>query len=215
MTTTAVPGSEIPYDQRLARLVVRPLVCTPVHPNHLTTLSLLFGLTAALLFALGGPDMAGLAAGIYMLAVFTDHTDGELARLSGRTSPFGHRYDFIVGGVNYTMLFIGIGVGLSHGPMGIWALLLGFLAGLSNPLILTLRMRMEERFGKQSVKHPYFSGFEIEDFIYLIGPITWLLGVHWFFIPYGLGTLAYVAWTICEHRRWRHIARSVLPDPLL
>jgi len=206
MNTTAVPPTNVPYDQRLARLLIRPLVNTPVHPNHLTTLSLLFGLAAALLFALGGPDRSSLAAGIYMFAVFIDHTDGELARLSGKTSPFGHRYDFVVGGLNYTMLFIGIGIGLSHGPMGVLALLLGFAAGLSNPFILTLRMRMDARFGKQAVKHPYFSGFEIEDFIYLIGPITWLLGVYCFFIPYGLGTLGYLAWTIYEYRKWSRIA---------
>jgi phosphatidylglycerophosphate synthase len=200
--TSATPVTDIPYDQRLARMMIRPLVHTAVHPNHLTALSFVFGLIAALIFAVGGPGMTGWAAGIYMLAVFTDHTDGELARLSGKTSPLGHKLDFVIGGVNYTMLFIGIGVGQSGGPLGIWGPLLGLAAGLSNPLILTLRMGLDANFGKQAWRHPYFRGFELEDFIYLIGPITWFAGILWFFVPYGLGTLGYLAWTIVEYRRW-------------
>jgi len=191
-----------PYDQRLARLLVRPLVRTAVHPNHLTTLSLFLGLSAALLFGLGGPHSTGFAAGIYMLAVFADHTDGELARLTGKTSHFGHRYDFIVGGLNYTMLFIGIGIGLSDGPLGLPALLLGLTAGLSNPFIMSLRLSLDARWGKQAWKHPSFAGFELEDFIYLIGPITWLFGIEYFFVPYALGTLGYLSWTVLEFRRW-------------
>jgi hypothetical protein len=39
---------------------------------------------------------------------------------------------------------------------------------------------------------------EIEDFIYLIGPITWFGGLNYFFWVYGLGTLGYLGWTIFE-----------------
>ena len=35
-----------PWDQPLARMLVRPLERTPVHPNHLTTIGLALGLTA-------------------------------------------------------------------------------------------------------------------------------------------------------------------------
>ena len=185
---------EMPYDQRLARWLVRPLINSPVHPNHLTALSLLFGVIASAVFAFGGAAHMNLAAGIYMLAVFTDHTDGELARQSGKTSPLGHKLDFIVGGLNYTLLFCGIGIGQWHGRLG--------AAGLSNPFILRLRLRLDKRWGKEAWKHPYFSGFELEDFIYLIGPITWTLGLLYFFVPFGLGTLGYLVWTIIEYRRW-------------
>ena len=193
---------QIPYDQRLARWLVKPLVSTAISPNHLTFLSFGFGLAASALFAFGGPEAAAWAAGIYMLAVFTDHTDGELARQSGRTSPLGHKLDFIVGGLNYTLLFCGIGIGQLQSGLGMPGLVLGLAAGLANPLILYLRLRLDERWGKQAWRHPYFSGFELEDFIYLIGPITWIFGLQYFFIPYALGTLAYLVWTIIEYRRW-------------
>ena len=40
--------------------------------------------------------------------------------------------------------------------------------------------------------HPYAAGFEIEDFIYLIGPITWAGGVAYFFLAFGLGAIGYL-----------------------
>jgi len=191
----------IPWDQRLARVLILPMQDTQIHPNHLTTLTLILGQSAALVFAMQGASMAWLGALLYMLAVFSDHMDGELARLTGKTSKFGHNYDYIVGGINYTTLFIAIGYGL-YQDSGLWLLLvLGLAAGFSNPFILYLRMSMEIKHGNDAVEHPSRAGFEIEDFIYLIGPITWIAGIHYFFIPYALGTLGYFAWTIIEFRR--------------
>ena len=134
------PVTQSPWDQRLARIVVRPLASTPVHPNHLTALSLFLGLASGALFAFGGAGAAGWAALVFMLAVFIDHTDGELARLTAKTSEFGHRLDYIVGAANYTALFIGIGAGLYAQGLGVWALILGLAAGLSNPVICALRL---------------------------------------------------------------------------
>lgn len=196
-----------PWDQRLARALVAPLAATAVHPNHLTAASLLLGLTAATLFAAGGTAHAGLAATAYMLAVFADHADGELARMTGKCSSFGHRFDYIAGGINYTALFTGIGLGLTYELDALWPLLLGCTAGFSNPLILWMRMDLDQACGREAVRHPRFSGFEIEDFIYFIGPLVWFGGLLWFFIPFGLGTLGYLAWTVLQYRRWRPGAR--------
>ena len=81
------------WDHRLARVLVKPLVNTPVRPNHMTGLSLAFGIAAAALFAQGDPMPAHWAAGLFVIAVFLDHTDGELARQSGKTSTFGKYFD--------------------------------------------------------------------------------------------------------------------------
>lgn len=202
-----------PYDQRLARLIARPLAYLPVTPNQLTFVSLAFGVAAGVLFALGDHALVHWAAAMSVLAIFSDHIDGELARLTGRTSAFGHKLDYIVGSANYAMLFAGIGIGLSGGladefggglGLGLnphWYLALGLAAGFANPIIVTLRMTMDERFGAEAVEHPTAGGFEIEDFMYLIGPATWLGGLVYFFIAYGLGTLGYLAWTVIEYRR--------------
>jgi phosphatidylglycerophosphate synthase len=188
--------TDVPWDQRLARVVVKPLAGTWVRPSHLTALSLLVGLAAAALFASGSAKAADWAAALFMLAVFIDHTDGELARMTDKTSRFGHHFDYVVGSGNYTVLFIGLGVGLAQGPMAGLALALGLAAGLSNPVIAGLRMKMEHRFGSRAVAHPRLDGFEIEDFIYLIGPVTWLGGLQYFFLVYALGALGYLCWTV-------------------
>ena len=195
-------GKSKPYDQRLAHMLVVTLGNTSLHPNHLTIITLLLGQTASWMFALAMAKLAWLAALLYMLAVFSDHLDGEYARLTGKTSRFGHHFDYIVGGINYTALFIGIGWGLGQNA-GYWALILGFAAGLSNPFILYLRMHMETLYGPQAVEHPGIDGFEIEDFIYLIGPITWFAGIIWFFIPFALGNIGYLLWTIYENKNWK------------
>lgn len=191
------------WDHRLARILVKPLVATPVHPNHLTALSFAFGLAAAILFAQGDAALANVAAGLFIIAVFLDHTDGELARQAGKTSSFGQLFDSSVNASNYTMLFVSIGIGLSQGEMGTNALILGIAAGLCNPVILFLRIGLERRHGRKAVDHPSYAGVEIEDIIYLIGPVTWLGGLEYFFLAYGFGSFGYLAWTIWEAARSR------------
>lgn len=204
MTAEKIPGVRPPYDQRLARILVRPLAGTPLRPNHLTALCLALGIASAVLFGLSTPGWgAGLehwAALCFMLAIFTDHTDGELARMTGRASHLGHIADYLVGSANYTMMFIGVGIGLSA-VLGPWPLALGLCAGLANPVIVAVRMLMERRFGSRSVDHPHGGGFEIEDGIYLIGPITWLGGLKWFLLLYGIGSLGYLGWSVWCYRR--------------
>lgn len=90
--TTNRPEPPLPrtWDARLARSLVRPLVDTAVTPNHLTTLRLLIGLAGALCLAQGGFGWINAGALLIVLSNFVDHTDGELARISGKSSKIGH-----------------------------------------------------------------------------------------------------------------------------
>ncbi len=201
-----------PYDQRLARHLIRPFARTGLTPNMVTGISFLFGLGSAFTFALAMYSLAGWGALLFMLAVLTDHMDGELARMTGQTSALGHHLDYLVGTRNYAALFIGLGVGLSDAQWGETALGLGLTVGIANPVSCTLRMLMDMRYGADAVEHPHFGGFEIEDFIYLIGPITWLGGVEYFFLFYGLGTFGYLIFTIVSMFRQEY-QRNKLGDP--
>lgn len=96
-----MPPAGGPYDQRLARLLIRPFANTALHPNAVMGVSLALGLTAAYIFAVDIERLVGWAALLFMLAVLTDHADGELARTTGKTSRLGHRLDYIVGTLNY------------------------------------------------------------------------------------------------------------------
>lgn len=182
-----------PFDQRLAGLLVRPLARSFIRPNHVTLAGLLLGALSGLLLA---TQHFGWGAVLFMAAVFLDHADGELARLTGRSSRAGHLFDYVAGAANYFMMFLGAGIGLSHGPLGHWALALGVVAAASNPLVMFVRLLIERRHGAAAVAHPYFLGFEIEDFIYLIGPFAWLGRFDVFFIAYGLGAVGYLFWQI-------------------
>ncbi len=114
-----------PYDQRLARILVRPLARLAVSPNQVTTATLALALAGAGLIGLG-PPAQHWGAGLFVLARFLDHFDGELARLTGRDSRFGYYYDYVVGALSYAALFLAIGVGQTA-VLGWWALLLGGL----------------------------------------------------------------------------------------
>lgn len=190
-----------PWDSRLARGLVYPLRHTGITPNHVTTLSLLFGLSAGVLYASGESRLADGAALLFILSALFDHADGELARLTGRTSRFGRYYDLVVGWIVYVALFMGIGWGLRDGALGGWSIVLGLVAGISISVIFALLFEAEERSGKAAVQQPEVAGFQIEDVMYLVGPITWFGGLQPFLIAAGIGAPLFAAWTAWTHRK--------------
>ena len=202
MTITLSPANGC-WDQQLARWLVRPLRDTRLRPNHITTVTLILGIITGVVFARYGTKYADWAALLFVVAVFTDHMDGELARMSNKISPLGYYYDYIVGGIIYTIMFSCIGWGLWQESQHNSLLVIGFMAGLCNLLTLYLRMKMEFQFGKQETVHPWRCGINVEDFIYLMAPITWFFGIYYFFIPYAIGSFGYFAWTLIEIRRCR------------
>ncbi len=190
----------IPWDQWLARRMVRPLVRTPVTPNHITTLRLLLGLAACGLFAMGTRPEILYAAGLFMASNFVDHMDGELARLSGKTSRFGHHYDNLCDAFLHVALFASIGVGLRESWVGGWAPWLGLIAGVSVSALFLMFGRIERRAGARQARQPQFKGFHLEDVMYFIGPITWSGGLVILLLA-GVGlTPLYALWLAWRER---------------
>ncbi len=202
--------SRVAYDQRLANILVAGLARTPVTPNMVTTFGLSAGLLAAYLFSLGDPALRHWAAAAFMYAVFNDHVDGQLARATGRTSRFGHYYDHVAVGTAYIGMFVGAGFGYSNGWLGSWAAALGLAAGISVTIIFATRMAVETRAGADAVKQSNFAGFEIEDTLYIVGPVTWLGLLEPFLIAAGIGTPLFLVWVIVASRR--DIAAARLRD---
>lgn len=188
---------EPPWDQQLARRLVAPLQQTAVTPNHITTLNLLTGLAAAGLFAAGGA-LAHLGAVMFVLALVLDHADGELARMTGRTSRFGHYYDLAADATVLTMVFMGIGLGLPSGALDGWAAELGVLAGVSIAIIISLRAEIERRLGKAATRQPNLLGFAVEDVLYLLVPITWVGALEPFIALAGVGAPLYALWVLWQ-----------------
>ncbi len=184
-----------PWDQKLARLLVQPLAATPITPNQVTTVSLLFGVGGAILLGFGG-TAAYWGAFLYMAAQFVDHMDGELARRTGRTSEFGHKYDHIAGGIFETGLFCGIGIGLGAEALNGWAAALGFVTAGAVAVTVTVRLEISRRFGNDAIDQPSLLGFEIEDIMYLVGPIAWFDGLAVFLLLASIGLPIFMIVTI-------------------
>src|SRR5277367_2217827 len=108
-------GARLPWDARLARRLVGPLSNSWVSPNHLTTVRLLVGLAAAAAFVPGAYVWSNVGAILLAVSNFLDHCDGELARISGKSSRGGHVYDLASDALVTIVAFIAIGVGVGVG----------------------------------------------------------------------------------------------------
>jgi phosphatidylglycerophosphate synthase len=197
-----------PWDARLARWLVTPLVDTRITPNHLTTLRLLIGVSCAIAFAVGGYHFANIGALLLVLSNFVDHTDGELARISGKTSRFGHFYDLACDALVTIALFVGIGMGVAatHGPLNAAGIQintrwLGWMAGIAVALIFFLRMQIEEREGKAGTKQASIVGFETEDVLYLMPVVTLFNGTQGFLVAASIGAPLFALWVIVDYVR--------------
>src|ERR1700726_4219580 len=158
-----LPAASRPWDARLARRLVAPLIHSWVSPNHLTTLRLGVGLAAAAAFMPGSYGWSNLGAILLVLSNFLDHTDGELARISGKGSRIGHLYDLASDAAVTIVLLVAIGVGVNAQPGDVPPVppvLLGLAAGSAIAVIFYLRMRIEEIGGKVASQQARLGGFE-------------------------------------------------------
>lgn len=180
------PATDKPWDARLAAALVRPLLGSRwVHPNHFTTIRLLVGVAGASAFASGvWPNLAAL---LVVLSNFLDHTDGEFARMSGKTSRFGHYYDLASDALVTVGLFAGIGIGLAQDDDSILEMVLGLVAGAAVAVIFHLRNQMESAHGKDATRQPHWAGFEAEDVLYLMPVVTLCGGLNWFLYAAAVG----------------------------
>ncbi|ASW01670.1 CDP-alcohol phosphatidyltransferase family protein [Paraburkholderia aromaticivorans] len=202
------------WDARLARRLVTPLVNTWVTPNHLTTLRLLIGLAGALCLAHGEFTWANAGALLIVLSNFVDHTDGELARIGGKSSRIGHFYDLACDALVTVMLFVGMGVGVSTARGGALIVapgVLGAVAGVAVALIFFLRMRIEEMAGKAGTKQASVGGFETEDVLYLLPIVTLTSVVMPFVVVASIGAPLFAAWVVIDY--WRVARRAARPAP--
>ncbi|WP_233868544.1 CDP-alcohol phosphatidyltransferase family protein [Paraburkholderia adhaesiva] len=194
------------WDARAARWLVTPLIRTRVTPNHLTTLRLLIGLGGAFYLARGDFLQVNIGAFLIVLSNFVDHTDGELARISGKTSRSGHFYDLAADAIVTILLFLGMGLGLGAGPeaAGEWLVppvVLGGIAGVAVAVIFFLRMRIEEMAGKAGTQQAFVGGFETEDVLYLLPLVTLTGVVSPFVLAASIGAPLFALWVVFDY--WR------------
>ena len=110
-----------------------------------------------------------------MLSLLLDRADGILARLTGKTSPGGHKFDLVADSLSNSLAFVGIGVGLRSSQLGELAIPLGIIAGLAISAVLWLVMRAEEQEGGRAAELDGTAGFDADDAMLAV-PVAVLLG---------------------------------------
>ena len=161
-------------------------------------------LTGAGLLATGDPVHANWGAGLFVLARFLDHFDGELARQKNMKSRLGYYLDYVSGALSYAALFLCIGIGLRDSALGPWAIALGAAGAASAILSMFLNVGIDKAGDLKdgnAVGYPDFAGFELEDGIYLIAPVAWAGLLMPFFAAAGVGAAIYCLWTLATLAR--------------
>lgn len=189
------------WTHKIARWCILPLVDTAVTPNQLTTLRALTGVAACVLFAAGPRELEIWGGWMWLLSAFLDRADGELARVSGKTSAAGHRFDYLCDMVVTSLFFVGIGFGLRDSPLGWWSVVLGFAAGAGVLTAEVLAERIDQSLQESGDKaYSGFAGFDFDDILYLFAPIVWLQWHYGFLIGASVGAPAFALLT---YRRYR------------
>jgi phosphatidylglycerophosphate synthase len=98
------------FHRRLSQPVSRLAIRVGASPNQVTLASLVVGLGGAWSLAGGSPGAAALGLGLYLVAVVLDHADGEVARLTGTMSRFGHWLDIAADTTVHATLVLAMGV---------------------------------------------------------------------------------------------------------
>ena len=183
------------WTHKLARVMVRPLLSTSITPNHLTTFRLLTGLAACTAFAWGSRYGDIWGGCLWIFSAFLDRADGELARLSGKSSENGHYYDFACDVVINGLVFICIGIGLRNSDFGRAYIFMGFCSGITVSIASLLSERLESMDTFSQKAYEGVAGFDFDDVLYIFGPVAWFGWLYVLLIGAAFGGPAFVIWT--------------------
>jgi archaetidylinositol phosphate synthase len=191
------------WTHRLALLFVRPLANTPITPNHLTFARLISGLAACYCFATGERELVIWGGWIWVLSAFLDRADGELARVSGKASVWGHKFDMFSDSAVTSLFFVAGGIGLRSTELGNWAITMGVAGGLGVLAAEYFAEQIDKRTDDPADRaYPGFAGFDFDDVLYLFAAIAWL---DWF-VPFVAGAaIGAPAFALLTLYKWRKL----------
>ena len=141
-----------------------------------------------------------------MLSMLLDRADGELARQSGKSSPWGHTYDLVSDTCCNAVAFLGLGVGLRDGTCGAWAPVMGLAAGLAIAGILWLVMKMEQRHGARAGELGPIAGFDPDDALLVLPLLVWFGQSEGLLVAASLGAPVFAVFMLLLF--WRRLRAS-------
>ena len=181
------------WTHKIARICVLPLINTSISPNHITVIRLITGLLACAAFA----SKLNILGGIFwLISTFLDRADGELARVSGKTTEWGHKFDYYCDTFITALFFIAIGINLRDNLSGYWSISLGICAALGVIFTEIYAEIIDQKKQSTSEKaYPGIMGFDFDDILYLFAPIVWLNWHLPFLIGASIGAPAFAVFT--------------------
>ena len=189
------------WTHKIARVCILPLVDTPVMPNHLTALRLVTGIAACTAFAVGDRQWDIWGGWLWLLSAFLDRADGELARVSGKITPGGHKFDMVSDTAVTSLFFLGAGIGLRHTELGNIAIIAG-VAGALGVFAAEYLAEVIDQMGKDTGDKAYAGrwGFDFDDVLYLFAPVIWLGWQMPFVLGASVGAPAFALYTLYRLR---------------
>lgn len=183
-----------PWDQKIAKVLAKPFILFNIHPNLVTLLGIILGLFTFFFYSQGNQYYAKVGSIVFFFGACFDHVDGEVARKLNKTSILGHYLDHLGVCITYIALFIGLGVWCQKNAGN--GYYYGVVSGLCIFLIMSLRFYLERTKGGDAIKQKNFLGFEPEDLLYLIIPITFFNKIETFLYAAYIGTPIFLLITI-------------------
>lgn len=195
------------WTHKIARICILPLVNTPVTPNHITAVRLLTGVAACAAFAMGERNWDIWGGCLWLFSAFLDRADGELARVSGKTSPIGHKFDMFCDITVTSLFFLGAGIGLRDttvfdidlGQWPIWLGAMGALGVFAAEIFAEFIDRAQADTGEKAYAGIW--GFDFDDVLYLFAPVVWLDLHLYFVLGASVGAPAFALLTWYKWRR--------------
>ena len=175
-----------PWDQKIAKILAKPFIFFNIHPNLVTLIGIILGLFTFYFYSKGDQFFAKVGSIVFFFGACFDHIDGEVARKLNKTSVLGHYLDHLGVCITYIALFIGLGVWCQINTGN--GYYYGIIASISVFLIMSLRFYLERKKGGDAIMLKNFLGFEPEDILYLIIPITFFDKIESFLYAAYIGT---------------------------
>lgn len=151
---------DVVYTRRVGYVLAKGAARCNMHPNVVTLISIVLGVLAGVMFYF--QDLFHNIAGVCLLtfANFLDSADGQLARMTGKTSLWGRILDGFAGDCWFVSIYFALVFRLYNMPVfetgmlwGWWGLVLCFLSGA----IFHARQCQLADYYRNG--HTYYSGF--------------------------------------------------------
>jgi phosphatidylglycerophosphate synthase len=120
--------------------------------------------------------------------------------VSSTTSAWGHRFDMFSDTVSNTLVFLGIGIGLRDSGFGLWAVVMGLIAGIAVATVLMIMLRMEEIEGERAGQIEVATSFDADDALLLVPVLIWIGWSEALILAASIGAPAFAVFMFMKFR---------------